>query len=236
MNNYERYYKGSYPTMKTILRMLTMALPIIAIAGFSQTGDTSALRPPKGSNVAIVVFEDLECPTCAYVEPILQNAIRNYKIPLVRYDFPIPSHSWSFEAHVQARYFDTQSKQLGEDFRRWIFANQNRITKRNLHGMMEQFAKERHITVPTIIDPSGELAGKVKADFAIGQKVGISYTPAAYVVSNSRQTSYIEVKDLSQLFSVIDKIDAELTAQALAPSSKPAKGTSGKSTRKSALQ
>jgi len=236
LDNYERYYKGSYPTMKTVLRMLTMALPIIAISGFSQTRDSSALRPPKASSVAIVVFEDLECPTCAHVEPILQDAIRNYKIPLVRYDFPIPSHSWSFEAHVQARYFDTKSKQLGEDFRRWIFANQNLITKRNLHSMMERFANERHMTAPTIVDPSGELAGKVKADFAIGQKVGISYTPTVYVVSNSRQTPYIEVKDLSQLFSVIDKINAELTAQPPAPSAKPVKGTSSKSTRKSALQ
>jgi len=76
----------------------------------------------------------------------------------------------------------------------------------------------------------------VKADFAIGQKVGISYTPTVYVVSNSRQTPYIEVKDLSQLFSVIDKINAELTAQPPAPSAKPVKGTSSKSTRKSALQ
>ena len=32
--------KGHYPTMKTVLRMLTMALLMFAVSGFAQTGDT----------------------------------------------------------------------------------------------------------------------------------------------------------------------------------------------------
>ncbi len=32
--------------------------------------------------MAIVVFEDLECPQCARVEPLLEDAVKNYKIPL----------------------------------------------------------------------------------------------------------------------------------------------------------
>jgi len=225
-----------YPTMKAALRMLTMALLMFAVSGFAQTGDTSALRPPKGSKVAIVVFEDLECPYCGRIEPMLQDAVKNYKIPLVRYDFPIPAHPWSFQAHVDARFFDTRTKELGEEFRRWIFTNQSSITKLNLRAMVERFAAEHHVSLPTFIDPNGELASKVKADYALGEKVGIDHTPTVYVVSTSQQKPYIEVKDLSQLFSVIDQINAQLAAQAPAPSSKPAKGASGKGTRKSAEQ
>ncbi|MGC2790512.1 MAG: hypothetical protein WA899_00715, partial [Candidatus Sulfotelmatobacter sp.] len=33
-----------------------------------------ALRPPKGAQVAIVVFEDLQCPQCRRVSPILEQA------------------------------------------------------------------------------------------------------------------------------------------------------------------
>jgi protein-disulfide isomerase len=228
--------KGSYPTMKAVLRMLTMALLMFAVPGFAQTGDTSVLRPPKGSRVAIMVFEDLECPYCARIEPMLQDAVKNYKIPLVRYDCPIAAHSWSFQAHVDARLFDTITKELGEEFRRWTFANQSSITKLNLRAKVERFATEHHLSLPTFIDPNGELAAKVKADYALAQKVGIDHTPTVYVVSNSQQSPYIEVKELSQLFSVIDQINAQLAVQAADRSSKPVKGASGKGTRKSAEQ
>ncbi len=40
-----------------------------------------ALRPPKGAQVAIVVFEDLQCPQCRRVAPILEQASKTYKIP-----------------------------------------------------------------------------------------------------------------------------------------------------------
>lgn len=100
--------------MKTILWMLATVLLLFAVSGCAQTGDTSALPPPKGSKVAIVVFEDLECPYCGNIEPMLQDAVKNFKIPLVRYDFPTPNHPWSFEAHVLARYFDLKLKQIGE--------------------------------------------------------------------------------------------------------------------------
>jgi protein-disulfide isomerase len=209
--------KGFSPTMKTVLRTLAIAVLMVAISGFAQAGDTSVLRPPKGSKVAIIVFEDLECPQCAHVEPLLDDAVKNYKIPLVRYDFPLSQHPWSFQAHVTARYFDTKSKALGEEFRRWVFANQRFITQQNFSGMADRFATEHHVTVPAFVDPKGELAAKVKDDAAIGQRVGIDHTPTIYVVSDSQKTPYIEVKEQSQLFSTIDQMMALVKAEAPAP-------------------
>src|SRR5271163_3289859 len=75
----------------------------------------SVLRPPKGSQVAIVVFEDLQCPQCRRVAPILEQASKTYKIPLIRHDFPLPMHNWSYDAAVMARYFDGTSKELGNE-------------------------------------------------------------------------------------------------------------------------
>jgi len=60
-----------------------------------------ALRPPRGAQVALVVFEDLQCPMCGRVAPLLEQASRVYKIPLVQHDFPLPLHNWSFDAAVQ---------------------------------------------------------------------------------------------------------------------------------------
>ena len=197
--------------MKTVLRTLLIAA-LIAFCAPAQAVDTSALRPPAGSKVAIVVFEDLECPMCAHIEPLLEDAMKTYKIPLVRYDFPLPMHHWSFQAHVTARYFDTKSKQLGEEFRIWIFKNQNSITQQNVGGMIDRFATEHHVIMPAFVDPDGKLTAKVKEDYAIGEKIGIDHTPTVYIVGASRQTPYIEVPDQSQLFSTIDQMMALVKA------------------------
>ena len=224
--------------MKTALRLLMMALLTFAMFTTAETakaagpGDTSVLHPPKGSKMAILVFEDLECPQCARIEPLLEQAEAKYKIPLVRYDFPIPGHPWSLEAHITARYFDTKSKALGEEFRRYIFANQPNITKLNLRSMIDRFAYEHHVTMPMLTDPNNELAAKVKADFDFGQKVGIDHTPTVYVVSTSPRSPVVEVKDVSQLFSVLDQTKEKLAAES--PTPKPAKSAS--STHKTAAQ
>src|SRR5437870_11698608 len=95
---------------------------LAAAAAWAQTAN-SVLRPPKGARVAIVVFEDLQCPDCRRAAPLVEEASKTYKIPVVRHDFPLPFHSWSWDAAILARYFDTHSKALGNEFRDYIFAN-----------------------------------------------------------------------------------------------------------------
>ena len=89
--------------------------------------DPAALKPPPGAHVAIVEFEDMECPDCARANPLLREAAAQYHIPWVRHDFPLPFHAWSFDAAVYARWFDTKSKKIGDEFRDQVFANQNLI-------------------------------------------------------------------------------------------------------------
>ena len=203
------------------LRLLfSLPLVLLTLNLNSFGGDTSVLRPPKGSKVALIVFEDLQCPDCARAAPLLHEAAKKYNIPLVQYDFPLPMHNWSFEAAVNARYFDTKSKQVGDEYRLYIFQNQPQITKDNLRGMTERFAEEHKITLPFVVDPSGELAGKVRADFQTGQRVGIDHTPTIYVVSDTtRGKPFVEVVDRSQLYQLIDQVEKDAGES---PSSKTA--------------
>src|SRR5882672_8715127 len=101
-------------TMKTF-----RLLPLILLLSFTAMAQEapSVLRPPKGSPVALVVFEDLQCPQCARAAPLLAQASQTYKIPLVQHDFPLPLHNWSMNAAIIARYFDTHSKTTGNAFR-----------------------------------------------------------------------------------------------------------------------
>jgi len=178
-----------------------------ALAVFAAAQDTpeSVLRPPKGAQVAIVVFEDLECPMCSRTVPLVEQASKTYKIPVVRHDFPLPNHRWSYQAAIMARYFDTHSKALGDEFRDYIFKNQIEITAFNLRGYAEKFATEHKIEFPFVFDPGGKLAAEVDADRDLGKAIKLDHTPTVYIVSNRNPNRpYIEVKDNSQLYSTID--------------------------------
>jgi protein-disulfide isomerase len=171
----------------------------------------AALKPPPGARVAIVEFEDQECPDCANANPLLKEAAEKYHIPWVRHDFPLPFHPWSFTAAVNARWFDTKSKKLGDDYRDAVFANQPSITDLNgLRTFKANFAKDHGIALPFAIDPQGTLAGEVKADYALGQRIGIEHTPTIWVVTaNSKGAPFVEVVDRTKLFQLIDQALAD---------------------------
>lgn len=173
--------------------------------------DPSALRPPAGSRVAIVEFEDLECPDCARANPLLKEAAAKYKIPWVRHDFPLPFHAWSFNAAVNARWFDLKSKALGDDYRDAVFANQPSITSLDvLRDFTDKYAKDRKVAMPFAIDPQGKLAAEVKADYALGQRIGIEHTPTIWVVTaSSKGSPFVEVVDRSKLYQLIDEAIAD---------------------------
>ena len=185
---------------------LIIFLLMIGVAAFAAAPhDTRALRPPKGARVAIVVFEDLQCPDCARANPLLEEAARTYKIPVVRYDFPLPMHNWSFVAAIMARYFDTKSQKLGDEFRDEVFKHQPEITPDNLRGFADKFAQQHNVSLPFVVDPKGELDKKVRADYQLGQATGIQHTPTIYVVSNTTTGQpFVEVVDRANLYRLID--------------------------------
>jgi protein-disulfide isomerase len=192
----------------------------------TQVHDPAALRPPAGARVAIVEFEDLECPDCGRANPILKQAAATYHIPWVRHDFPLPFHAWSFQAAVNARWFDTKSKPLGDEYRNAVFASQNSITSLEiLNDFTQKFAQSHNVALPFAIDPQGKLAGLVKADYALGQRIGIEHTPTIWVsTANSKGAPFVEVVDRSRLFQLIDQALAD-TASAPAPKASAPKPT-----------
>jgi len=201
--------------MKRILVWLFALVALLPWMSAVAGADTSMLKPPKGSKVAIVVFEDLECPECARAAPQLHDAAKTYKIPLVQYDFPLRQHPWSMEAAVNARFFDTKSAKLGDDYRLYIFQNQPFITKQNLRGYTERFAEQNKVVLPFVVDPSGDLAAKVNADAQLGQRIPLDHTPTIYIVSDTAHgPSFVEVKDRNQLYQIIDQAMKEAGASA----------------------
>ncbi|HMD17781.1 MAG TPA: thioredoxin domain-containing protein [Terriglobales bacterium] len=196
-------------TIQRLPLLALVSLVLLCLPVFAQDVP-DALRPPKGAQVALVVFEDLQCPQCGRVAPLLVQASRTYKIPLVQHDFPLPLHNWSFDAAVMARYFDTRSKEVGNAFREAVFAHQMEINPQNLRGFEEKFAAEHQIAVPFVVDPDGKLAGLVRADKELGMSLHVEHTPTIWIVSNKRTAKpYVEVTDTNQLYVMIDAMKKE---------------------------
>src|ERR1700686_571185 len=111
----------------------------------------------------------------------------------------------SFDAAVMARYFETHSKEIGNEFRDNVFAHQMEINPQNLRQFEEKFAADPKIGLTFVVDPDGKLAAMVRADKEVGMGLKIDHTPTIYIVSSKRTGKpYVEATDRNQLYIMID--------------------------------
>jgi protein-disulfide isomerase len=172
--------------------------------------DTSILKPAPGTKVSVIVFEDLGCPACAHAHPIELDATQKYHVPLLRHDFPIPAHIWTFDGAVCARYLqDKVSPKLAEEYRSAVFASQMSIgSKDDLQHFTQRWMQQHGQQMPFVMDPNGDLAAKVRADFNLGMKLNVQFTPTVVVVTDKHYQVVCGGKqggpsDPNQLYPVI---------------------------------
>jgi len=174
--------------------LLWFCAPVFAAA------DGSQVSLPEGTDLAIVVFEDLQCPDCARAHPELLKASEALNVPVVIHDFPITRHVWAFPAAILARWFTAQSPALGVEFRSFIFEHQRDIRPDNLRLFGEQFAAQHQLTLPADVDPDGKLQALVQADFDLGMRIKLEYVPLIFVIQRDGEASRaVEVTDLAKL-------------------------------------
>ncbi|HEV2961847.1 MAG TPA: thioredoxin domain-containing protein [Candidatus Angelobacter sp.] len=202
---------------------MNLVLGLAVLMGLSTVGfatDFSAIKPPPGVKVTVVVFEDLECPSCAKAYPVIWEVAKAHSVPVQLHDFPLTHiHPWTLRAAVYARFFDTQSQKLGDDFRGYIYRNQSQIIPGNLDQFARKFADDNKIPLPFAIDPQGKLKEKVQADLELGQRFGVNETPTIYVVGNSGTSQPLveQVKDPDNLSQAIARTIEDMQKKAVAP-------------------
>lgn len=218
--------------MRVSINWVLTTLIALSAGSCAFAADASSLKPPRGAKVAIVMFEDLQCQDCSRAYSMVWEVAASHKVPVVLHDFPLPMHNWAFEAAVWARYFDQISSDLGNEFRKFIYANQMQVTRDNLLQWAQKFAGENKTAVPLDKDPDGKLAELVKADFALGQRIGVEHTPTIWVVGNGgvSQPLVEEVKDREKLGQMIEEMLSKAQPVAAATSSSAAKAAVHKKT------
>jgi protein-disulfide isomerase len=202
-------------------RLLLAAALLISAPAFGQFSappnsgtpfkDTSMIKPPAGAPVAIYEFEDLECPACSHAFPIVHAAIDHYKIPLIRRDFPLAMHVWSRDAAIIARYIqDKIDPKVAEDYRRAVFASQSSIaSKDDLRNFTQKYFKAHGQAMPFVVDPTGQFAKEVQADYDLGVKMGLTQTPTIFVVT---QKNWTQIMDVNLLYQTIDTALSQTSA------------------------
>ena len=217
-------------SLAVFLAAATTQVLLAQISNPIQVRDASALHPPAGARVAIVEFDDLQCPSCAAANPSLKAAAAQYHIPWIRHDYLIPYHNWSRIAAINARWFDSKSKALGDEYRDEIFAAQASIyNPESLHEFTDKFAQAHGTAMPFAVDPQGKLAAAVDADNDLGKRTGVTSTPTIWVVtSGSKGPPFIEITDRSKLYQIIDQAIADTPAPKPAAKSAAATKTAHK--------
>jgi protein-disulfide isomerase len=185
-----------------------------APAGTGETfKDTSMLKPPAGAKIAIFELSDMECPACAHAFPIVHAAAEHYNIPLMLHDFPLQYHMWSLDAMIWARYLqDKVSPKTADEYRGAVFAAQISIeNKDDLQALTRRFFLSHRLQMPFVPDPTGQFKKEVEADRALGERLGLQFTPLIVVCT---QHEWVHVTDVSLLYQTIDELEAKVAAEA----------------------
>ena len=145
----------------------------------------AAVKGAEDSKVTIVEFSEYQCPYCKrYVDETLTKITQNYgsKIRYIFHDYPLPFHQLAQQAAEAARCAGDQGKYW--EYHDKLFSEQG--TWSSLDNSKEKLleyavnlglAKE---TFQACLE-SGKYTDAVKADFALGQKVGVQGTPSFFI-------------------------------------------------------
>lgn len=192
----------------------SLALALIAVFSAhaqdrtpTQVLSGTALHPPAGARVALVVFSNMQCPACAHAWPILRKASATYHIPILDHEVQISSHNWAEQAALYAIWFDSKNQTMGDAYRDAIFANQASIySPVMLRQFTENFARSHNLQLPFALDPQGKLNAELQNQYNLSSRTGIHVTPTIFVVTaGGRAAPFTEVLDLDRLYQTIDQ-------------------------------
>ena len=138
--------------------------------------------PVKGeatAPVAIVEFTDFQCPSCAAMQPILDEVLKSYgnKVKLVVRDFPLPMHANARKAAEAANAANAQGKFF--EYTALLFKHQNALDVASLKKYATELGLDR-ARFDASLD-SGKYAAEVRHDMDDGQLYGVDSTPAIFV-------------------------------------------------------
>ncbi|MDQ1638057.1 MAG: hypothetical protein QOF62_1396 [Pyrinomonadaceae bacterium] len=167
--------------------------------------DDDPARGEASAPVTIVEFTDFQCPSCAAMQPILDEVLKSYgnKVRFVVRDFPLPVHANARKAAEAANAANAQGKFW--EYALILFKHQNALDVPSLKKYASDLGLNRAVFDAAL--DSGKYAAEIRHDIDDGEKYGIDSTPTIFI--NGKALTVLSTEGLR---AAIDK-----ALQAIAP-------------------
>lgn len=158
------------------IRMLISA-PALPVQTISV--DDDPVRGDANAPVTIVEFTDFQCPSCAAMQPILDEVVKSYgnKVRWVVRDFPLAMHANARKAAEAANAANAQGKFF--EYIALLMKRQNALDVPSLKKYASELGLDR-ARFDAALD-SGKYAAEVKHDLDEGELYGVDSTPAIFI-------------------------------------------------------
>ena len=134
---------------------------------------------PTTATVTVVEFTDFQCPACAAMAPVLDEAEKVYKdrVRFVIRDFPLSMHANARKAAEAANAAHAQGKFF--EYIALLFKRQKALDVPSLKKYARELGLNR-ATFDAALD-SGTFAAEVRHDISDGEVYGVNSTPTIFV-------------------------------------------------------
>ena len=156
---------------------LLISEPVVPVQVISADDDPA--RGDPSAAVTIVEFTDFQCPSCAAMQPILDEVQKIYgnKVRLVVRDFPLAMHVNARKAAEAANAANAQGKFF--EYVALLFKRQNALDVASLKKYASELGLDR-ARFDAALD-GGKFAAEIKHDMDDGDIYGVDSTPAIFV-------------------------------------------------------
>lgn len=185
-------------------RRALAAVVVSAAAALAQ--HPAPVEGRAGSNVRVLIFEDLACSDCAAFRRMLdEKLLPKYgeKVAFLHRDFPLARHVWARQAAIAARHLDGVKPDLGMEFRRETLASLDRIRTNGFRNHVAAFARKHSLEPDRILAALDDrrLASLVEKDFQDGVARGVAKTPTVFVNGKA----FVETFTVEEISSAIEQ-------------------------------
>lgn len=151
-------------------------------ASSSQHADDDPTLGTPGAPIAVIAFEDFQCPFCKEAYPIIRQLLARYpdRIHFTYRDFPVAdTHPFAKRAAQAGQCAWEQGANQFWTFHDRVYQNQSLISDQNL----ENWAQLSGVDLPRFRSclTSGKYRGEVQQDFDDGVAAGVRGTPTFFI-------------------------------------------------------
>jgi protein-disulfide isomerase len=141
--------------------------------------DDDPVRGDANAPVTVVEFTDFQCPSCATMQPILDEVLKSYgsKVRYVVRDFPLSAHANARKAAEAANAAKAQGKFF--EYTALLFKHQNALDVASLKRYASELGLNRALFDSSL--DSGQYAAEVRHDINDGEKYGVESTPTIFI-------------------------------------------------------